>query len=307
MKNGAHRLISDVKNGARYLAGSICGSAILRPVARQMFLYHTNVVYYHLIGERQPYYHSGSHRAYTIDRFSRDLTNLSNVFTFTTLEKICEYNRGGFALERPPLAVTFDDGFRLNCQELMQVMDHHGVKATQFLIVSCVDNHSLMWKSKISAIEAMVPEARCVADYNALASRAGLPPIQGGADLRSATYGWPMSRKDELADELWSASDMQPLGEFLDEYRPYLSWKEIEKWLDTGHGIGLHTLTHPYCSRLADTRSRKRLPVQQQSCGSDSASASCPSPIHLGTELPLRRSGRSWNAASSTPPLASAG
>jgi peptidoglycan/xylan/chitin deacetylase (PgdA/CDA1 family) len=242
----------DPKDAARHVVGAIGGSPLLRPVARRMLLGYTNVVYYHLIGERQPYYHSGSNRDCTLDRFSEDLAALKQVFAFTTVEKIHAYNRGDFYLDRPPLALTFDDGFRLNGPELLQVMQYHGVKATMFLIMACVDNHHLMWSNKIFAIEAMVPEAIYVQQYNALACRAGFPSIARGADFRPATAAWDMSRKDELADELWRACDMPPVAEFLDQHRPYLSWDEIQAWLNAGHSVGLHTLTHPYCSRLRD-------------------------------------------------------
>jgi peptidoglycan/xylan/chitin deacetylase (PgdA/CDA1 family) len=242
-------MMSDVRNMAKYLAGSICGSALLRPIARKVFLHHTNIVYYHLIGEGQPYSASDA----SVDQFSRDLASLKKVFDFTTLERICEHNRNGSVPDRPLLALTFDDGFRLSGTELMGVLDYHGVKATQFLIMSCVDNLSLMWRHKISAIAAMVPEAVYVARYNDLATRAGFSPIRTAADLHSASTTWIMARKDEWADELWRACDMPPVGEFLDEYRPYLSWSEVQTWLEGGHGIGLHTQRHPYCSRLTDS------------------------------------------------------
>jgi peptidoglycan/xylan/chitin deacetylase (PgdA/CDA1 family) len=209
-------------------------------------------VYYHIIGERQPYYHSRTEREYTMDQFSKDLKNLKTMFAFTSLRRICEYNQGSFSSSEPLLAFTFDDGLRLNCPELMQVLDHHGATATQFLITSCVGNEKLMWKHKISAIEAMVPESIYVPQYNLLASRAGFTPIKSGSALQRASRAWSMSRKDELADELWHACNMPPLSEFLDEYRPYLSWTEIQEWLAAGHAVGLHTLTHPYCSRLTD-------------------------------------------------------
>jgi peptidoglycan/xylan/chitin deacetylase (PgdA/CDA1 family) len=61
-----------------------------------------------------------------------------------------------------------------------------------------------------------------------------------------------MSQKDELADELWQACDMPPLAEFLEQHQPYFTAEEIEEWLRAGHGIGLHTRTHPYCSQLSD-------------------------------------------------------
>jgi peptidoglycan/xylan/chitin deacetylase (PgdA/CDA1 family) len=131
-------------------------------------------------------------------------------------------------------------------------MQYHGVKATMFLIMACVDNQHLMWCNKIFAIEASVPESTYVQQYNALAARVGFPSIAGGADFRPATAKWDMSRKDEFADQLWRDCDMPPVAEFLDEHRPYLSWQEIQAWLNAGHSMGLHTLTHPYCSRLRD-------------------------------------------------------
>jgi peptidoglycan/xylan/chitin deacetylase (PgdA/CDA1 family) len=252
MKKIQRAFTSSLKDGVRYLAGVIGGSAFLRPATRRMFLNCANVVYCHLIGEGQPYYNWGSDGDYTLDRFSQDLANLKKAFRFTTVQRLCEYNRGDFDSDQPLLALTFDDGFSLNGAELMQVMDHHGVKATHFLITSCVDNLNLMWSNKIFAIEAMVPESTYVAQYNALSRRAGFPPIRSGADFQPGTATWSMSRKDELADELWRACDMPPVAEFLAEYRPYLSWREVDGWLGAGHSIGLHTLTHPYCSRLSD-------------------------------------------------------
>jgi peptidoglycan/xylan/chitin deacetylase (PgdA/CDA1 family) len=242
------RMMSNARKRAKYLAGSMCGSALLRPIARRVLLRHTNIIYYHLIGESQLY----SACEATVDQFSRDLASLKKVFDFATLERICEHNRNGSASDSPLLALTFDDGFRLSGTELMQVLDYHGVKATQFLIMSCVDNLSLMWRHKISAIASMVPEATYVAKYNELAARAGFSPIPTGADLQPASAGWSMARKDKWADELWRACDMPPVDEFLDEYRPYFTWKEVQTWLGAGHCVGLHTQTHPYCSRLED-------------------------------------------------------
>jgi peptidoglycan/xylan/chitin deacetylase (PgdA/CDA1 family) len=243
-----HRFVSEARKGAQYLAGSLCGSALLRPFARRVFVHHTNIIYYHLIGENQAYSPSDA----TVVRFSQDLTRLRKVFTFATLKKVCEHNQSDSVSDTPLLALTFDDGFRMSGTELMQVLNHHNVKATQFLIMSCMDNLSLMWRHKISAIASMVPEAIYVTKYNDLAARAGFSPIRAGADLQLACAGWSMARKDEWADELWRACDMQPVGGFLDEYRPYFTWKEVQTWLDAGHSVGLHTQTHPYCSRLND-------------------------------------------------------
>ena len=252
LKTKVKRLAAYLARGARALAGSLGVSGMLRPLVRRMFLSHTNIVYYHLIGERQPYYAPGRGGKCTVDQFARDIAGLKEVFTFTTLERLCEYNRDGSAPDRPLMALTFDDGFRLSMPQLMQVLDDHDIKATQFLITSCIGNRNLMWRNKLFAIQAMVPESICVGRYNALASLAGFAPIARGADLGPASSAWSMSRKDEWADELWRACNMPPLAEFLDEHQPYFSWNEVGEWLSVGHSVGLHTRTHPYCSRLTD-------------------------------------------------------
>jgi peptidoglycan/xylan/chitin deacetylase (PgdA/CDA1 family) len=236
-------------NGVKWLVGSVCESGLLRAAAKQVFLRHKNVVYYHVVGDDKPYY-SGLYGGNTLARFSKNLEDLKKVFTFETLETVCEYKRGGFTATKPPLAVTFDDGLKLNDPRLLQILDDHGVKVTSFLITSCIDNQNLMWRNKLCAIKTMAPQSICVTQYNALAAKAGLAPIRRVADLMSATSAWRMSLKDELADELWRACDMPPLGEFLEQHQPYFTAEEIEEWLGAGHGIGLHTRTHPFCSRL---------------------------------------------------------
>ncbi len=72
---------------------------------------------------------------------------------------------------------------------------------------------------------------------------------------------WPMSRKEELVNELWRCCDMPALDEFLDQYRPYFSWKDIEEWLRRGHSVGLHTHTHPKCENIDENLAEQEIKV----------------------------------------------
>lgn len=241
-----------MKNALKKVAGSIGRSRVLRPLARRLFRRHSNVVYYHLVGDRKPYYHTGSSGPCTVDRFFRDLEELKRLFRFVTLRELCEFNSGGHAVDEPVLSLTFDDGFSLSAPELLEGLDALGIKVTQFLITSCIDNRDLMWRNKLFAVHAMVPASTYVKHYNALAEKAGLEQLTAGGDLLPLSSRWSASGKDELADELWRACDMPPLEEFLEEHRPYFTWDEIRQWSDAGHTMGFHSHTHPYCSRLAD-------------------------------------------------------
>jgi peptidoglycan/xylan/chitin deacetylase (PgdA/CDA1 family) len=52
---------------------------------------------------------------------------------------------------------------------------------------------------------------------------------------------------------------MPSLAEFLDEHRPYFTWEGLERWLGAGHDVGLHTATHPFCSRLSTDEIRAEI------------------------------------------------
>jgi peptidoglycan/xylan/chitin deacetylase (PgdA/CDA1 family) len=206
----------------------------------------TNVVYTHYIGESVPYYadfYAGS----TIDRFEHDLAALKKHFEFVPLAELVRENRAQGEPSRPRLALTFDDGFDALRNGVMEVLDHHGVRVTTFVITGTIGNKNLMWRNKLAAIRALREERLYVRCYNSLMPKVGLSSISGGDELLPASTGWSMGRKEDLVDALWKACDMPALGEFLDEHRPYFTWGGLDQWIAAGHDVGLHTATHPFC------------------------------------------------------------
>ena len=119
--------------------------------------------------------------------------------------------------------------------------------------------------------------------------------------------GWDMARKDELADLLWAACDMPPLSEFLDEHRPYFTADGLATWLGEGHAVGLHSATHPDCSRLdADGVRVEILDPARRLC-TDLGQASVAFSYPSGDAAVLRSRGCSPRQGSSTAPSASGG
>jgi peptidoglycan/xylan/chitin deacetylase (PgdA/CDA1 family) len=177
------------------------------------------------------------------------LETLGRHFEFAPLSDVLAANRAGDGSSLR-LAVTFDDGFDLIASGALDVLNAHGVKATTFVLPAMLGNRGLMWRNKLSAILTLRGEERAVSAYNALMERTGSAAVATAPELLRAAMGWDMARKDELADELWAACDMPPLGEFLDEHRPYFTARGLARWRADGHAVGLHSNTHPDCSRL---------------------------------------------------------
>lgn len=229
--------------------GALAESRAFRPLLRSFARSRVNIVYYHHVGECNPYY-SEFYCGCTLERFRSDLAFLHKVFQIVPLATVLAFNEGGDAPEVPYLAVTFDDGFDLCRKEVRQILDEFHVKATTFVITSCLDNRNLMWRNKLSVIRATVSETFYVPRYNDLMKKLGRPEINAGNQLMAASTHWDMARKDEWADALWKACRLPSQSEFLEEQQPYFTWEGLRDWIGNGHSVGFHTHTHPFCSCL---------------------------------------------------------
>jgi peptidoglycan/xylan/chitin deacetylase (PgdA/CDA1 family) len=203
----------------------------------------TAIVYAHHVGAPAAHFAvvGGS---LTLEQLDERLSTLARRSEFVPLAEVLADGSGR------RLAVTFDDGFDLVASGALDVLAAHGVKATTFVLTAMLGNRGLMWRNKLSAVCSLRPPQTCVHAYNHVMDRVGLPRIGDVSELLGAAMAWDMARKDELADALWSGCDMPPLPEYLDAHRPYLTDENAARWLAEGHTIGLHTATHPDCSRL---------------------------------------------------------
>jgi peptidoglycan/xylan/chitin deacetylase (PgdA/CDA1 family) len=225
--------------------------AVSRPLDRwtlRVLRGRTKIVYAHHVGPPTPYL-AALGPTLTPTQLDDVLETLGRHFEFAPLADVLAANRAGVGSSLR-LAVTFDDGFDMIASGALDVINAHGVKATTFVLPAMLGNRGLMWRNKLSAILSLRGEARAVSAYNALMVRTRSAPVGTASELLGAAMGWDMARKDELTDELWAACDMPSLSEFLDEHRPYFTARGLARWLAAGHAVGLHSDTHPDCSRL---------------------------------------------------------
>jgi peptidoglycan/xylan/chitin deacetylase (PgdA/CDA1 family) len=238
-----------MRAGLRRHAATVALSAPAAPWTRRTLRGRTKIVYAHHVGPAAPHLASFG-PAFTVAALDEHLAALARHFEFASLAEVLAANDADDAGASARLAVTFDDGFDLIGSGALDVLDAHGVKATTFVLTEMLDNRGLMWRNKLSAIRALRPEQTYVPAYNRLMASVGEPAIGDASELMGAAMQWDMRRKDELADELWAACDMPALSEFLDEHRPYFTRDGLATYLGRGHAVGLHTATHPDCSRL---------------------------------------------------------
>jgi peptidoglycan/xylan/chitin deacetylase (PgdA/CDA1 family) len=237
------------KSAIKKCLSTVCESRILLPLIRRSAMNDVNIIYYHYIGDPVPHYQAFGNGC-TISEFAQDLEYLSRIFEFASLSEVLARAPGKGNPKRPTLAVTFDDGFDLSNQGVMEIMEDYNIKATTFVVTSCIDNRRMMWRHMLSAIQSLTPESIWRSQYNELALSSGFDPIKNGEGLLKVSSRWEMNHKDEWAAQLWERCELPPISEYLAERQPYFGWSGLEQWIASGHSVGFHTHTHPYCSRL---------------------------------------------------------
>lgn len=226
-------------------------SAMLSWMVEGVFRRQANIIFYHAVwpaGDKRAALFGGMN----LDQFASDLKILARRFQFVSLETLLQ-NKEPDNADKPYLVLTFDDGFDLTAGGATDVMDELGIQATVFVNTALVNYQQLMWQHRFSAIRHKCGDDIFVKQFNQLQEKWGNPDRLNQAYAQIyVTHNWSMDKKDEYVDELWQSCHMPPMDEMLNEERPYFDWDGLQQWLERGHGVGLHTHTHPFCSLLDD-------------------------------------------------------
>jgi len=171
--------------------------------------------------------------------------------TFTLAEaarRLAEHS-----LPRRSVVVTFDDGYRDNCENALPILAEQGIPAT-FFVASGFLGSGRMWNDTV--IEAL--RRADAGELDLSASGLGKHTIAGDPDrvkamntlIRALKYH-SMEERQALVDEL-AAVVGKPLPDDL-----MMAPKQVRKLFDAGMEIGGHTCQHPILSNI-DTDSAER-------------------------------------------------
>ena len=238
-----------LKSNLKNAIGIVCESPCFRPYLKRAANGLVNVIYYHHVGIPDPHYQA-FYSGCTLSRFQDDLERLGRVYDFVSLDEVVDATIDPLGRKRPTLALTFDDGFDLRKSGVMKVLAGRGIKATTFLITSCIGNEKLMWRHALSAIQTLVTAERWRTEYVRLVQDVGFPPLNDRASLISASNHWAMRQKDDWVAWLWKRCGLPAIEDYLQDKTPYFDLEGLQAWLSAGHSIGFHTHTHPFCSKL---------------------------------------------------------
>jgi peptidoglycan/xylan/chitin deacetylase (PgdA/CDA1 family) len=207
------------------------------------------IAYYHIVSDRKYEFYFGN-KIISPGVFRQHLTFFQKHFTIVSLQEALHMVDNNESLHRK-LVLTFDDGFAENYDVVAPILKEEGLNATFFLIGNCIDNKELMWRNKLLVLAKKA--GRKLPGFIREAIRIfRLPAMYYYEDIFSwSLRGWPMNRKDEIANYFWNAADFGTVEAYLEEKKPYLTKDQIRCLVEEGFEIGSHSMSHPVFSRLS--------------------------------------------------------
>jgi len=229
---------------ANIIASSKSLNKLLLSVRDESF----RIVYFHMITPYdKPYYFKTS---ITPDIFKKIIIYLNKKYKIIPLPEAVEMIKNGKSLKNY-LSITIDDGFVENYDYVAPILFDLKLSATFFLIDDCINNENLMWRNKIIYIQNKIGFRRSKQLMDNLCKEKNInQPLDNEDILSWSIRTWDMSEKDILVDNLWKKAKLEPLKEFLEYYKPYLTVNQIKKLLSNGFSVGSHSKTHPLFSEL---------------------------------------------------------
>ena len=154
------------------------------------------------------------------------------------------------ALRRPPVLVTFDDGYRDYHDIAYPILKNLGIPSVVFLATDLIDNGGLVWTDIVywafhasTRENVILPWADDLVDLTNANKRERAVALskqflKGVEDAARRSY------LDDLLDRLNVSGKYSALG------RQMLNWDEVRATMDIT-SYGGHTHTHPIMSRLS--------------------------------------------------------
>lgn len=186
--------------------------------------------------------------------FAAQLEQLGRWFDFVDLPGALHWLENGPRTSKPPVLVTFDDGYRNNLTLAVPILRRAGVPAVFFLATGYIGTDRLLWPLEL---EARLLQADRSPEGRRLLS-----------ERRAYCKSVPNAKRLEYLDELRASTSLD-LSLVEREVNDFLSWDEVRQLVSLGFDLGSHTVEHPILSRLSPSELQQELTMSRARIASE--------------------------------------
>ena len=199
-------------------------------------------------------------RSADVAGFRSQMELVARHFFPLTLDQLPDVLDGSLDCPRPPVLVTFDDGYRDNYEVVLPILLETGVPANFFVSTGYIGTERLFWFDYLYMICRFLSPGRH--ELPGLPGRHVLGDELGRHRVALSwiehCFGLPADEVDaivEEADSLYGAVVPDEAREF----SLAMDWGQVRALGEAGMGIGSHTVSHPLLRNCDDKRRRHEL------------------------------------------------
>jgi len=143
------------------------------------------------------------------------------------------------------LVITFDDGYKENYNNALEILDKHKLKASFYLNSSTIGNNKMMWRDSIYYLLNNINEKQL-----RLFSINLLGKIYKKKDILKITKEMSFEKVNNSINFHWNNFFDFSQKELIKEKDIYLRKKDINYLIKNGHEIGIHSTDHKNITNL---------------------------------------------------------
>lgn len=207
------------------------------------------VLSYHAIVNQEKdepfrYYH-------TIDEFEAHLDWLSLHCTPVGLDDFARWKQGDLRPSKPPVLVTFDDGYRNNVTLAAPILKRKGFQALFFVTAGYMESSRVLWPDEVfcrvvawpwTSLQAPDGRVHVLAEAQHAREAVALTLVEACKNCTDAR------RREFVAYLARETPQCNPLRDPISQ--DFMSWDDVRALSAAGFDLGSHTVTHPILSSL---------------------------------------------------------
>lgn len=201
------------------------------------------VVYYHLVSDSEFEFFNGL--TVSKKKFEKDLKHYKKHFNVITLREANEYIKQEISLKNC-LVITFDDGYKENFINVIDLLDKYNLKATFFLNSSTINNKKVMWRDALTYLSKHATFEQ-MNDFKQEISYSQLEEF----DLLKSTKNLSLKNISSSIDDLWQNVVGFSQEKFAKENNIYIDNEDVKILINSNHEIGVHSTDHPNFQTLS--------------------------------------------------------
>ncbi len=211
-----------------------------------------------------------SQRAIIVTRptFAKQLEALKKHFEVVPLEKAIAAQEGEVdSGQRPPCAITFDDGWADNHRCALPELQKAGVPATVFIATGYIDRAELFWPEQLGYVLSGPTRRRLTPEALDGVSAGLVARVMAVAEASDRRWQSAVDTLVERAKEM-DEKERRRLIQILTEVTGrdpgglatrMLTWRQVQELTQAGVELGSHTVSHPILTRVAKSRAEHEL------------------------------------------------